>query len=163
MFAAAMLYSTPGLELSIYSTCKRISQKLMRNVTKFLNLIYDALPNEPKMPIIRCNMEEVLLQGPDGVQDVRIVNSYPSQVMFCILLTQPLAQKRVEVLPRRGAPEQVHDILGLLKSLNHVRLRARLKRLQSLPLPAQVRLAVLRHVPRHSVKRRNRDGGDGVG
>jgi hypothetical protein len=42
MFAAAMLYSTPSLELSIYSTCKRISQKLMRNVTKFLALIYKA-------------------------------------------------------------------------------------------------------------------------
>ena len=82
MFAAAMLYSTPSLELSIYSTCKRISQKLMRNVTKFLNLIYDALPNEPKMPVIRCNMEEVLLQGPEGVQDIRIVNSYPSQVKY---------------------------------------------------------------------------------
>ena len=80
MFAAAMLFSTPALELSIYSTCKRISQKLMRNVTKFLGLIYEALPNEPVMPTIRCNMEEVFLQGPDGVQDVRIVNSYPSQV-----------------------------------------------------------------------------------
>ena len=80
MFAAAMLYSTPALELSIYSTCKRISQKLMRNVTKFLGLIYAELPNTPVMPTIRCNMEEVLLQGPEGVQDIRIVNSYPSQV-----------------------------------------------------------------------------------
>jgi hypothetical protein len=80
MFAAAMLYSTPALELSIYSTCKRISQKLMRNVTKFLGLIYAELPNAPVMPTLRCNMEEVLLQGPDGVQDIRIVNSYPSQV-----------------------------------------------------------------------------------
>ena len=87
MFAAAMLFSTPALELSIYSTCKRISQKLMRNVTKFLGLIYDALPNEPKMPTIRCNMEEVFLQGPDGVQDIRIVNSYPSQVAYYTLFT----------------------------------------------------------------------------
>jgi hypothetical protein len=79
MFAAAMLYSTPNLELSIYSTCQRISQKLMRNVTKFLALIYEALKT-PKMPVIRSNMEEVVLQGPDGGQDVRIVNSYPSKV-----------------------------------------------------------------------------------
>ena len=99
MFAAAMLFSTPSLELSIYSTCKRISQKLMRNVTKFLNLIYEALPNEPKMPIIRCNMEEVLLQGPDGVQDVRIVNSYPSQLtgsllaVYVLLLSHPFVIK----------------------------------------------------------------------
>ena len=86
MFAAAMLYSTPGLELSIYSTCKRISQKLMRNVTKFVGLIYDALPGTPPMPVIRSNMEEVVLQGPDGCQDVRIVNSYPSKVISCLLL-----------------------------------------------------------------------------
>ena len=82
MFAAAMLYSTPGLELSIYSTCKRISQKLMRNVTKFLGLIYEAIPSTAIMPVIRSNMEEVVLQGPDGCQDVRIVNSYPSKVWY---------------------------------------------------------------------------------
>ena len=81
MFAAAMLYSTPALELSIYSTCKRISQKLMRNVTKFLDLIYSATGTEP-MRVIRSNMEEVVLQGTDGLQDVRVVNSYPSKVLF---------------------------------------------------------------------------------
>ncbi len=32
------------------------------------------------MPVLRSNMEEVVLQGPDGSQDVRIVNSYPSKV-----------------------------------------------------------------------------------
>jgi len=79
MFAAAMLYSTPSLELSIYSTCKRISQKLMRNVTKFLSLIYKDTQCQ-EMPIIRSNMEEVVLQGPDGLHDVRTVNSYPSKV-----------------------------------------------------------------------------------
>ena len=84
MFAAAMLLSTPGLELSIYSTCKRISQKLMRNVTKFVDLIYAAQPAMPKMPVIRSNMEEVVLQGPEGCQDVRIVNSYPSKVRYVI-------------------------------------------------------------------------------
>ena len=30
--------------------------------------------------VIRQNMEEIVLQGPDGVNDVRIVNSYPSKV-----------------------------------------------------------------------------------
>ena len=35
MFAAAMLYSAPAVEFSIYSTCKRISQKLLRGVIKF--------------------------------------------------------------------------------------------------------------------------------
>ena len=47
---------------------------------KFLGLIYEALPSTPVMPVIRSNMEEVVLQGPDGCQDVRIVNSYPSKV-----------------------------------------------------------------------------------
>ena len=65
--------------MSIYSTCKRISQKLLRNVYKFLGLIYDELKC-PRMPVLRLNFEEVVLQGPDGVQDVRVVNSYPSKV-----------------------------------------------------------------------------------
>ena len=85
MFAAAMLLSTPGLELSIYSTCKRISQKLMRNVTKFVDLYYAAQAGMPRMPVIRSNMEEVVLQGPEGCQDVRIVNSYPSKVRYVVV------------------------------------------------------------------------------
>jgi hypothetical protein len=36
MFAAALLFSAAAVEVSIYSTCKRISQKLLRNVVKFL-------------------------------------------------------------------------------------------------------------------------------
>ena len=47
MFAAAMLYSCPNMELSIYSTCKRISQKLLRNVVKFLELIFLELQTTP--------------------------------------------------------------------------------------------------------------------
>jgi hypothetical protein len=79
MFAAAMLYSTPKLELSIYSTCKRISQKLLQNVDKFLSLIYLELGTTP-MKVIRKNMEEIVLQDETGVQDFRVVNSYPSKV-----------------------------------------------------------------------------------
>lgn len=79
MFAAAMLYSTPNLEMSIYSTCKRISQKLLRNVYKFLGLIYVEL-GVPRMKEIRMNFEEIVLQGADSEQDVRVVNSYPSKV-----------------------------------------------------------------------------------
>jgi hypothetical protein len=78
MFAAALLYSAAGVELSIYSTCKRISQKLLRNVMKFLSLIYEGL-GTPEFKEIRCNMEELVLQGPEGTSDVRIVNSYPSK------------------------------------------------------------------------------------
>lgn len=79
MFAAALLYSAASVELSIYSTCKRISQKLLRNVMKFLALIHEGL-GTPEFKEIRCNMEELVLQGPDGISDVRVVNSYPSKV-----------------------------------------------------------------------------------
>ena len=40
MFAAAML-AAPNVELSIYSICKRISQKLLRNVIKLRNVVDD--------------------------------------------------------------------------------------------------------------------------
>jgi hypothetical protein len=78
MFAAALLYSAASVEISIYSTCKRISQKLLRNVMKFMSLIHEGL-GTPEFKEIRCNMEELVLQGPDGTSDVRIVNSYPSK------------------------------------------------------------------------------------
>ena len=58
MFAAAMLYSCPNLELSIYSTCKRISQKLLRNVVKFLDLIHLELRTRP---FVRLRMNQVRL------------------------------------------------------------------------------------------------------
>lgn len=74
-----MLYSAPKLEMSIYSTCKRISQKLLLNVQKFLALIHLEL-GTPPMKVIRQNMEEIVLLGADGVQDYRVVNSYPSKV-----------------------------------------------------------------------------------
>ena len=80
MFAAAILYSAARVELSIYSTCKRISQKLLRNVCVFLNLIYEAGKKEP-MRVVRCNMEELVVLGPEGSQDQRVVNSYPSKVI----------------------------------------------------------------------------------
>ena len=53
LFAAAMLFSAPRVELSIYSTCKRISQKLLRNVKKFLDLIYAELEIQPYRVIRR--------------------------------------------------------------------------------------------------------------
>lgn len=84
MFAAAMLYSTPKLEMSIYSTCKRISQKLLQNVQKFLDLIEIEMGGK-KMRVVRRNMEEIVMEGSDVVQDFRIVNSYPSKVTSILL------------------------------------------------------------------------------
>ena len=85
MFAAAILYSAAQVEVSIYSTCKRISQKLLRNVCKFLSLIYEGAGREP-MRVVRCNMEELVVQGPEGSQDQRVVNSYPSKVCMCMCM-----------------------------------------------------------------------------
>lgn len=81
MFAAAMLYSAPQIELSIYSTCKRISQKLLRNVVKFFYQICDDNIDAHHFKIIRENTEEIVVRGPHSSQDNRIVNSYPSKVI----------------------------------------------------------------------------------
>ena len=67
------------VELSIYSTCKRISQKLLRNICKFLELIYEGTGQE-RMRVHRSNMEELMVVGAEGSQDLRVVNSYPSKV-----------------------------------------------------------------------------------
>jgi hypothetical protein len=79
MFAAAMMFACPNLELSIYSTCKRISQTLLRNIVKFLELIYLEL-NVPKYKVLRMNSEEVHVEGNEGHGDVRVINSYPSKI-----------------------------------------------------------------------------------
>ena len=62
LFAAAILFSAPGVECSIYSTCKRISQKLLRNVKKFLDLVYIGMDVQP-FKILRSNCEELVIQG----------------------------------------------------------------------------------------------------
>ena len=82
MFAAAILFAAPGVELSIYSTCKRISQKLLRNVVKFFHIICGQDLSSEGFKVIRQNMEEIVLQGGLGSQDVRVVNSYPSKVNY---------------------------------------------------------------------------------
>ena len=146
MFAAAMLFSTPGLELSIYSTCKRISQKLMRNVTKFVDLIYAAIPGTPPLPVIRSNMEEVVLQGPDGRQDVRIVNSYPSKVLLhtsfslhTLVYTLVLFQSKSSVQGAQSlALKLTRGVPRLLKLLHRKGLCSDLQGLQRGRLPAQV-------------------------
>lgn len=81
MFAAALIVSCPAVEISVYSTCKRISQKLLRNIQKFIMLICDQDMQTYQLKTIRQNMEEVVLRGVQGPQDTRIVNSYPSKVI----------------------------------------------------------------------------------
>jgi hypothetical protein len=53
------------MELSIYSTCKRISQKLLRNIVRFLELIFLELDVQP-YKFVRHNQEEVHLAGNEG-------------------------------------------------------------------------------------------------
>ncbi len=112
MFAAALLYSAPSVEISIYSTCKRISQKLLRNVMKFLSLVHEGL-GVPEFKEVRCNMEELVLQGPGGASDIRIVYSYPSKVdrpippNLCGRLTQPAHAEAVS--PHGTAPDSPTD------------------------------------------------------
>ena len=79
MFAAALIFSCPAVECSIYSTCKRISTKLLRMVLRFINLIHDKM-DIPKYKELRQNQEEIMLLGPEGAEDIRVVNSYPSRV-----------------------------------------------------------------------------------
>ena len=56
MFAAAMMFACPNMELSIYSTCKRISQKLLRNIVKFMELIFLEL-KLPPYKVVRMNQD----------------------------------------------------------------------------------------------------------
>lgn len=79
LFCAALMFACPAVECSIYSTCKRISQKLLRNVCKFLDMIYTEMKVAP-FKIHRKNQEELNIQGPEGQGDSRTISSYPSKV-----------------------------------------------------------------------------------
>jgi hypothetical protein len=81
MFAAALIFSCPAVECSIYSTCKRISTKLLRMVVRFLNLIHEKT-GQAKFKELRLNQEELMMQGPESCEDIRVINSYPSRVCY---------------------------------------------------------------------------------
>ncbi len=75
------LYTRTSLrKFTDFNPWQRISQKLLRNIQKFLDLIYMELGTR-RMKEIRINMEEIVIQGDECEQDVRMVNSYPSKVM----------------------------------------------------------------------------------
>jgi hypothetical protein len=85
LFVAALLFACPNIEISIYSTCKRISQKLLRNCMKFLSMIHDML-RIPHMEFIKKATDEVEIQGVEGRYDSRKLNSYPSKVVLYIFV-----------------------------------------------------------------------------
>ena len=63
-------------------TGKRISQKLLRNIVKFLTIIYDVLRIVP-MTYLKQTTDEVEMRGPESKYDTRKLNSYPSKVIPC--------------------------------------------------------------------------------
>ena len=76
----AMLCVTPNVEIRIYSTCNRISQKLMCNVQKFFGVICNDDVAGSGFSVVRRNMGEMVLKGPVSLHEVLVVNSYPSMV-----------------------------------------------------------------------------------
>jgi hypothetical protein len=163
MFAAALLYSAPSVEISIYSTCKRISQKLLRNVMKFLALVHEGL-GTPEFKEVRCNMEELVLQGPDGTSDIRTVNSYPSKVSQVHGLGRGRERLcRVEVLDGKCRFfESFAKVPGALKALSQVRLGLLVQCVNSFGAPQHVRRYALRNFSYQAIESRSRDGVRGL-
>ena len=79
LFVAALLYACPSIEISIYSTCKRISQKLLRNCMRFVEIVYTVLGEDAPV-FTKQTTDEVEIQGSEGRGDYRRLNSYPSKV-----------------------------------------------------------------------------------
>ena len=84
LFVAALIFACPNIEISIYSTCKRISQKLLRNCVRFLSMIHDVL-HLPHMEFLKQSSDEVEIHGVEGKYDTRRLNSYPSKVFISIV------------------------------------------------------------------------------
>ena len=72
-------HSQKGTSSDVCLAGKRISQKLLRNCTKFLSIIHDVLKIAP-MEFIRQSADEIEIRGPESKYDTRKLNSYPSKV-----------------------------------------------------------------------------------
>lgn len=88
-FVVALLFSIEGIEIGIFSTGRRASQKI-------LELIYWFLLRLGDMNIIKHNVETIWIQGPHGPSDIRKVSSYPSNVRI-----SPLAYSLFVCSPHR--------------------------------------------------------------
>jgi hypothetical protein len=75
LFVAAWLYSQPTTEISIFSTGRRASSKLMTTIKRIMSHLehFDSM-------VIKESQEELWLRGPGGRDDLRILNCYPSNV-----------------------------------------------------------------------------------
>lgn len=77
MFIAAMVLSVSDTEISIFATCKRTAEKLLKVFHKFLLKAMAILPGE-EFIIIKKTQETIILMGPDGTE--RIIGCYPASV-----------------------------------------------------------------------------------
>jgi len=85
------MYTTHCVCYDLRSACvtgKRISQKLLRNCTKFLSIIHDVLKIAP-MEYIKQSSDEIDIRGPESKYDSRKINSYPSKEgVVCIRVSK---------------------------------------------------------------------------
>lgn len=77
-FTVAALLSIEGIEIGIFSTGRRASQKILEN-------IYWLLCKHGDVTIDKHNVETIWIKGPYGKSDVRKVSSYPSNVRISLL------------------------------------------------------------------------------
>lgn len=77
MFVAAALYAIPEVEISIFSTGRRASKKLLHTIKRFVEMLPNMENTERS-----ANEETMWIQGSEGPLDKRVVNSYPSKVQI---------------------------------------------------------------------------------
>jgi hypothetical protein len=70
-----------AFEISIFSTGRRASQKLLELIYSFICKISGM-----KEMIRKHTVETIWLQGPHGPEDIRKISSYPSKVKVCLSL-----------------------------------------------------------------------------
>ena len=55
-------------------------KEILQKVQQFFAVICGQDLKKSGFVVTRSNMEEIVLMGPEGTTDVRVVNSYPSKV-----------------------------------------------------------------------------------
>ena len=148
LFVAALMYAAPCVEISIYSTCKRISQKLLRNCVKFLHTIHDVL-GEPYMEYARKSMDEIEIIGPEGRNDYRKLNSYPSKVSArCSLFTTVGSQSYASRHRTQKSPAAAFCVFVPCTAGARCTFSARAERKSHQPLPVACLLLARVILPR---------------
>ncbi len=91
IFCAALLHSVPDIEVSIFSTGRRASKKLLFTIKRFIGML-------PKMDETNwsSNEETMWIQGTEGKNDKRILNSYPSKVEIEGFLSSRSLAKKIQ-------------------------------------------------------------------